>query len=557
MLNSYSISGGTMTANNELEIKENDTGVRIIVSKNGISAEGKKSFYQSKCIFSVNLKQTSSAPEAYSIYFDYVSPVSLDRYLEDTKRKHLRSEVLLIKNISDSEAAEYIQDEIAELLNIEKKNNIIKTEVKEPEDDIKEPEDKEQKKDILESIKMRSREEKLEAIAESEFRSSEGHLDIPFYSGTESVTPKKKRLSLNAMMFSAERILSDISLKNFDVPDNFKLKCVPEEGYITVLREKPYEAGFKADTEKVVFYDGEKESVIKKKDIIQLYCDETPVEIIKGIDDHGNDAYTAKEIDKKDAVGNVSKHRIFNLSIFYLDKDGKESKQVVLSSFRPEDPSAANKTFRLDSDLKIPPLYFFRYIEQEAEKILGIADEPVDGESFYDMKKGEDAAHLPEYIEYINTGSSREFITKCGIKAYIKTAACIFCLAAFACLGFMALEVENILLGIVSIGMIASMFFALWSFVLKMDRDSAHFKEHEIIFSRKNLIGWSNILFKGEYSKIKNIFSFEKPNDRKRRFCIKTEFDDGKEISIFNGITAEQAEFMVDRMNEFLHIRYW
>ncbi|MCQ2736255.1 MAG: hypothetical protein MJ234_03455 [bacterium] len=249
-------------------------------------------------------------------------------------------------------------------------------------------------------------------------------------------------------------------------------------------------------------------------------------------------------------------------------------------------------------DNTFPPMYLFRYIKQEADKLLGIDDAMAQSEAPYELADNMDSKRL-SYIKFINNGNSKEIVTDLpNVFVYQLLGSVIFFLASVYCI-FTVYSEGLCQLAVMIAGMSALIFYMN---AVSKCRYLIRFSDFEIFISKKNLFGKQDVVLKGGMDDFINIIpcEFQSKRDKVHQsfFYIKIIMKKNKEdipqavnlseqseasllfsvlfnadnlsrlfpknidspydvINLFeeNRFNSEQAEFLVRKMKEFFGVK--
>lgn len=324
------------------------------------------------------------------------------------------------------------------------------------------------------------------------------------------------------------RIIKDISSKNFEIPDGFDVKTDYGANKSLVIEKKgdllTASRKITVTPEGIRILEGKEESFHKAGDIIQCFYEE--------------------KVSESGAGKSTREERTFNIIMLYRSDGGSEAKISLFEG--------------------IISGYFARYIEQEAEKILGIDDFAIEGEADYDKKKGRQKANLPASIkcEKIEGG-----INVARIKMPMHTSwitAGIVAILLSPLFGFDHTNgIYDPISGWTAFGITSGLFVAIMIyFQTRFNKRSMILKDGKVTVDVRNRFGHVKNIYSGSVSLLKeaiafdvtksqaeSVSSFTSEDEMKKTFKIIIALENGEKIDLIRFLTCESAEFIADEIN--------
>lgn len=339
---------------------------------------------------------------------------------------------------------------------------------------------------------------------------------------------------------SAKRIISDITRDNFEVPYGFKLSDPSIQDFLSV----------------------EKSAEFLVSGSFSVSFSPSGMEIC------GNGIKTSYRVDC------IS--QIYFTSYTVTEGSGRSRRSVLyyrIMALVRADNGHEHEALVLE---KIPSEYFARYIEQEAEKIMGIEDRPVRGEKDFVKKTRSISGDSPATSDLQKKYTSSVMFSEAEVNLY-------------KCVDRVSLTSGNdsfVMLIIFSI--IASIGFplmvympsrhdhtynpegAIWSFVVcivisvvfaivklcVMNKYSLEINGNSVLIKLRNCLGNSIDVFSGNISEIDRLYSFDcrrsAGDTDESKFSVMLKTKTGKKVALFAGMSSVDAEEAAAAVNSFI-----
>lgn len=340
---------------------------------------------------------------------------------------------------------------------------------------------------------------------------------------------------------SARRIISDITRDNFEVPNGFKLSDPSIQNFLSV----------------------EKSAEFLVSGSFSVSFSPSGMEIC------GNGIKTSYRVDC------IS--QIFFTSYTVTEGSGRSRRTVLyyrLMALVRGDNGHEHETLVLE---KIPSEYFARYIEQEAEKIMGIEDRPVRGEKDYvkktrsisdgsagplsDLQKeytssvlfSEAPVNLNKSVDRVSLTSGNDSFSVLIIGSVILSILLPIIVYmpsrhSHTCNPEGAIWAFGICITVSVLSAIVKLFV--------MNKYSLEINGNSVLIKVRNCLGNSIDVFRGNISEIDRLYSFDcrksASDTDESRFSVMIKTKEGKKLTLFAGMSSIDAEEAASAVNSFI-----
>lgn len=359
---------------------------------------------------------------------------------------------------------------------------------------------------------------------------------------------------------SKKRLLCELSKESFFMPEGVVIDGSSADGKMMIYQDNKYlkDYGILITPDGIAVNNNGTEKLYRKDDIVQLFVDSytVGVETLKNRHYHIVSGNYIAEKPSNPCFIKGKPEKIYRLSIIIHNGYGKRETVVLLDYFNMD--AQENSTFIFDNTF--PAMYFFRYIEQEAERILDIDDEIVEGEELAGFKRHRIPDKKPSFVNFIDNGSKKEIQTNIPASFIMQFSFfALLCIAAIYGLFTLHFSDSRFFFAVLLVAL-CSFLFAYINATSKCAY-SICVKGSEAFISKRNLIGQSELVFSGSYYDLVRICPFEFQSQKRyihlSGFHIKILmlYDDVSDsISLLQetGLTVEQAEYLTEQMKKFL-----